>query len=99
MSRSRYITHDGRGLGELLEQVAAGIDEIERILDELERRANALRPRWSGEAAASYDAAHRRWDASLRDLHAIGRQLATIAKGASARLTAHDEAAARVWQI
>lgn len=99
MNRARYITHNGTSLDEVLQRIMSRIDDIEHVLDELERRAGQLRSQWSGEAAASYDRAHIAWDRSLRELHGIARQLTGIATGASARFTAHDQAEARVWQF
>lgn len=78
-------------------RVAEAIDVIENSLDELERQSHHLRWLWSGDAAQAYDDAHRRWDRSLREMHAVARQLNAIAARGSQRFRSLDDANARVW--
>lgn len=96
---SRYISHDGTALADILRRVNFNIDEMERELDSLEAEVELVRSRWDGDAQNSYLLAQRRWDRSIRELHAIARTLTNISSGGSERFSAHDQAHANVWRI
>lgn len=99
MAQDRFIHHDATGLAETLQRVNLSIDEIERELDKLEAAVSNVRRQWAGEAQANFLFAQRRWDRSLRQLHSIARELTRISERGSERLSLHDEAQSRVWQL
>jgi WXG100 family type VII secretion target len=70
---------------------------IDDELDTLEATAGALAERWTGEAQAAYADAHRKWDASMRELTKIANELSRITHEGNTRFREHDQREAKVW--
>lgn len=95
---ARLIKVNSDQLDEVAAQMTIALDEIEKLLDTLESRANQLRGGWTGEAAIAYSIAHANWDASVRELEAIARKVTAITKAGSSRFRSMDSANAAVWR-
>ncbi|MRG59870.1 WXG100 family type VII secretion target [Agromyces sp. CFH 90414] len=96
--RERLISVDAAAMQAICTAIEAQVAAIERELDLLERRGAALRDEWNGEAARAFDEAHRRWDRSARELHAIATAISSTARRGLRRQVAQDDAAANVWR-
>jgi len=96
---SRVIKVNSDQLDEVAAQMTVALDEIEKLLNTLESRANELRGGWTGEAALAYTLAHANWDASIRELEAIARRVTAIAKSGSSRFRSMESANAAVWAV
>ena len=96
---SRQIRVEDTVIEASVTRIDAAIDEMQRLLDDLERRAAVLRTGWTGEASDAYDRAHRDWDQSIRVLEKAARDVAAVAHSGVKRFRALDEANARVWSF
>jgi WXG100 family type VII secretion target len=96
---SRRIGIDNVAAAASRQHVETLLDEIERELDLLERRGRQLSEQWSGEATEAFERAHRKWDASARELRRIAHAVNAVARTGGQRLDALDRANARVWSF
>ncbi|MEL4319802.1 WXG100 family type VII secretion target [Leifsonia sp. YIM 134122] len=96
---SREIRVEDTVIEASVTRIDAAIDEMQRLLDDLERRAAVLRTEWSGEASDAYDRAHRDWDRSIRIMEKAARDVSAVAHSGTKRFRAMDEAHARVWSF
>jgi WXG100 family type VII secretion target len=67
MSDEHIKVHQA-GMSNLVDVIGAGVEQLTRILDELDSEVSTLRSRWNGEASAAYDRAQETWTVQLRDL-------------------------------
>jgi len=96
---ARVIKVNSDQLDEVAAQMTVALDEIEKLLNTLESRANELRGGWTGEAALAYTLAHANWDESIRELEAIARRVTAIARSGSSRFRSMESANAAVWAV
>jgi len=94
---TRHITVDSDRLDDFTTRFAASIEQIDAALDTLEAQAGRLRGAWEGEAADAYDRAHRQWDASIREMQGIVKEVARITAVGSSKFRALEKANAAVW--
>ena len=59
------------GLATAAADIQAGAGQIEARLNDLDQSLQPLRANWSGEAAASYEAARAKWTAAISDIKVL----------------------------
>lgn len=59
------------GLATAAADIQAGAGQIEARLNDLDQSLQPLRASWSGEAAASYEAARATWTAAITDIKVL----------------------------
>lgn len=83
----------------LSESIRGGATGIRNELNELENKVSTLRGQWGGEAQTSYDAAQRKWDASIGELQQLLEQIARSTQEISQGYTSTDNKAAQRFSI
>ncbi|WP_028050050.1 WXG100 family type VII secretion target [Cellulomonas sp. URHD0024] len=59
------------GLATAAADIQSGATQIEARLADMDQSLAPLRANWSGEAAASYEAARAKWTAAISDMKAL----------------------------
>lgn len=99
MTRDRKIHVNRDAVHASLTAIAADLSAMDAAFDELEARVALLRSQWDGDAQVAFDAAHKRWDASLRRLSSIHAAMNTAAASGVDRFDEFDRGSARAWQV
>ena len=94
----RIELHHGE-IDALCARLNTTIGQIQEDLENLESQLMRLRAGWDGDAQRAFDQAHIQWDAQMRYLRAIAKQLTALSAGTNEKFRNEDSANARVWQV
>lgn len=88
---------DTNQISAVSDQLTAAAAAIQDELDHLDEEVKLLSGRWTGEAQASYDAAHRQWTQNMDQMRAILEACAKVAERAARDYAAAERAATAFW--
>lgn len=77
--------------------IGSGANQLEAILDEMDRSLQPLRANWSGEASASYEASKAQWSAAITDMKALLADIGRAVTSSNDDYQSTERANAQRW--